>query len=152
MEVRQNPVVVDTSVVSILFRRDSLAPFYEAQLASKRLSICFQTLEEVWHGAAYDGWGDRRRRELEQHLERYAVIWPDDEIVHLCAELRAKRKKKGRELDSADAWIAATALSLGCPLVADDRDFVGIEDLDLIRAPGSPALLPPEPPGRPGAG
>lgn len=152
MEANRSPVVVDTSVVSILFRRDSQAPFYEAQLASKRLSISFQTLEEVWHGAAYAGWGDQQKRELQRHLERYEVAWPDEKTVHICAELRAKRKKKGRELDTADAWIAATAISLGCPLVADDRDFVGIENLALIRAPDSPALLPPEPPPRPDTG
>ena len=152
MEVNGNAVVVDTSVVSLIFRGDSRAPYYREQLSSRRQFISFQTFEELWHGAAYAGWGKPRKQDLRQHLERYELVWPDEEVARISAELRAKRKKQGNEIDAADAWIAATALSLGCPLVADDRDFVGIDDLDLIRAPGSPTLLPPESPGRPGAG
>lgn len=152
MEGSADRVVVDTSVVSIFFRGDSRIPYYRTRLENKRLWICFQTLEEVWHGAAYAGWGDQRKRELRRHLERYEVAWPDEKTVHICAELRARRRKKGRELKTADAWIAATAISLGCPLVSDNGDFVGIENLALIRAPDSPALLPPEPPPQPDTG
>lgn len=144
MAVHADRVVVDTSVVSIFLRGDSRAQYYRTRLEDKRLWICFQTLEEVWHGAAYAGWGDRRNQALQRHLERYEVAWPDETTVQTCAELRAQRKKKGREIKTADAWIAATAIALGCPLVSDNGDFVGIDSLELIRAP--------EPPGRPGAG
>lgn len=152
MEMNRNAVVVDTSVVSLIFRSDSRARYYRAQLASRHPFISFQTFEELWHGAAYGGWGKPRKQDLRQHLERYVLVWPDEEMARISAELRAKRKRQGNEMDAADAWIAATAIALGCPLVSDDRDFVGIENLDLIRAPGSPDRLPPGLPGRPGAG
>ena len=42
----------------------------------------------------------------------------------------------GRRLSVADAWIAATALYLGCPLATHDRDFIGIPNLRLITALG----------------
>ena len=145
-------VVVDTSVVSLIFKNSPKGHLYEAELEDRHAVISFQTREELLHGALHAGWGSRRRKELLHHLEEYEVAWPDERTVRISADLRAKRKKKGRELKTADAWIAAAAISLGCPLVSDNGDFVGIENLALIRAPDSPALLPPEPPPRPDAG
>ena len=40
-------------------------------------------------------------------------------------------------MSTADAWIAATAIRLGCPLATHDRDFSGIDGLELIQAPSS---------------
>ena len=44
-----------------------------------------------------------------------------------------------REMGQADAWIAATALLLDCPLASSDRDFLGHPNLELIR-PRDPPL------------
>lgn len=60
------PVVVDTSVVSILWRGDDADAYYRKRLAGKRLLISFQTLEELSFGAIKDGWGDRRRNQLRR--------------------------------------------------------------------------------------
>ena len=47
----------------------------------------------------------------------------------VCA-LRARRI--GRELSAADAWIAATAVLLNCPLLSHDRDFGNLPGLEVI--------------------
>ena len=127
-------VVVDTNVVSFLFGRDSRGYFYLEHIRGHRALISFQTLEELWYGAYSGGWGDRRKNDLARHLEQYEVIWPNPEIVDLCARLRSERKEAGRELQEADAWIAATAVSLDCPLASHDRDFSSIPGLQLIQA------------------
>jgi len=36
-------------------------------------------------------------------------------------------------LKSADAWIAATALLLECPLASHDGDFADIPGIELLR-------------------
>ena len=74
-------------------------------------------------------------RDLLSYLESYEVIWPNSDLVTVCASLRAERRAAGRGLQMADAWIAATALYLGCPLASHDIHFVGIPDLELIRDP-----------------
>jgi predicted nucleic acid-binding protein len=56
-------------------------------------------------------------------------------MIDICAKLRAERRSAGRELQMADAWIAATALLLDCPLASHDIHFVGIPNLQLIRDP-----------------
>ena len=126
-------IVLDSNIVSYIFNRDSRAPYYEERIRGYHLAISFQTLEEAWHGAYNRGWGARRMRELESYLERYEVIWPDDDMVDGCAGLRAERRAAGRELEMADAWIAATALFMDCPLASHDSHFVGIPNLELIR-------------------
>ncbi len=130
-------LLVDTNVVSYVFNGDLIADFYLDKMRGKRLMISFQTLEELWFGAANAGWGARRRSELAQHLEAYEIVWPNQELASISAELRAERKSAGRELKSADAWIAATALLLGCPIASHDGDFVDIPNLTLIRGPSA---------------
>ena len=97
--------------------------------------ISFQTREEALFGAYLAGWGERRVNDLKQQMDQYEVHWPDDELVDLCARMRQRRQAVGRRLEVADAWVAATALYLECPLASHDGDFDDIPDLQLIRAP-----------------
>lgn len=135
-----NDVVLDTSVVSLMFSGDHLGEYYKTEIAGLRPLISFQTLEEVWFGAFNGDWGARRKNDLVRHLDQYVVVWPTEELVEICAQLRCDRQSAGRRLSSADAWIAATALMLRCPLASHDRDFSHISDLSLIQAPTTPPL------------
>lgn len=128
-------ILLDTSVVSYLFGRQPRAAFYRERIRGEPAAIAFQTLEELLYGAYVAGWGARRMTELRDHLASYEVIWPDRRTVELSAILRGERRARGRALDTADAWIAATALSLDCPLASHDRDFSDIPGLKVIRAP-----------------
>ena len=109
--------------------------FYLPHVTHQRTVVSFQTVEEMWYGAYKAGWGARRKNELALHLEQYGVVWPDPETANISANLRVERERVGHRLNTADAWIAATALRLSCPLASDDGDFVGISRLRLIRAP-----------------
>ncbi len=115
-------IVLDSNVVSYIFRNSPEATYYLQQIAGLRAVISFQTLEEAWYGAYYKSWGDRRRNELARFLEQFEVIYPDDQMADICAQLRAERRAAGREMQVADAWVAATALRLGCPIAAHDGD------------------------------
>ena len=128
-------IVVDTSATSYIFNRDATALYYLERIRGVPAFISFQTVEERWFGAYYARWGQRRRDELALHLGYYEVVWPDPELADICARLRAERKAAGREIAVADAWIAATALMLDCPLASHDGDFEGIPNLELIRNP-----------------
>ena len=128
-------IVLDTNVVSYIFNGDRRAQYYLERMRGLRAFISFQTLEELWFGAYRKGWGEKRENEFTLHLEQYEVIWPTPETVQISANLRSEREKAGRSLNTADAWIAATALMLECPLACHDRDFSGIPALELIQAP-----------------
>ena len=74
-------VVADTSIVSLICKRDPRSRFYQMQMEGRRAIISFQTLEEMWFGAYKSSWGDRRRNELAEHLRQYTVVWPTPEPV-----------------------------------------------------------------------
>ncbi len=127
-------IVLDTSVVSLLFRRNDPVAYYRERIRGHWLLISFQTLEESWFGAVKDGWSNRRKNILRRHLDQFEVVWPNLDMVRISTELRSERETAGRRLNTADAWIAATAILLECPLASHDRDFSDIPGLEFIRA------------------
>ena len=134
MNTFQQSVVADSNVVSYIARNSPIAEYYLPHLEGRRVVISFQTWEEALYGAYRANWSDRRIRELEAQLGRYIVQLPNVDLIRISARLRQERRLAGRRLESADAWIAATALYLGCPLATHDGDFLGIPDLRLITA------------------
>lgn len=97
MQLRE-AVVLDTNVVSYIHDGDPRATFYEAAIREYELSISFQTMEEIIHGAYRKGWGARRMNGLHKHLEGYTVVYPSRSLVLICAELRANQLRIGRPL------------------------------------------------------
>jgi hypothetical protein len=55
------PVVVDTDVVSFLFKAHSLAPAYQSILAGRSLAVSLITLAEIEYGMEAKNWGASRR-------------------------------------------------------------------------------------------
>jgi predicted nucleic acid-binding protein len=55
------------------------------------------------------------------------VVQPDDQMITVCAELRAVCQRTGHTLGDrihdGDRWIPAAAMRLGLPLVSDDGVF-----------------------------
>ena len=126
-------VVLDTCVVSTIHNpSDPRSSYYEERIKGYRAVISFQTVEELLFGAYNAGWGERRENELRRNIAQYEVIWPNAALVDISARLRCDRRKAGRKLETADAWIAATAIMLECPLATNDEDFVGIPNLEVI--------------------
>ena len=128
-------VVADSNIVSYVARQSPIADYYRPYLERCHILISFQTWEEALFGAYIRNWGERRLNQLERQMESYEVIWSNVDLVRICARLRQQRRNQGRQLGVADAWVAATALYMGCPLVSHDGDFDGIPDLQLIRSP-----------------
>ena len=130
----QTPVVVDTNVVSYIYRNDPVGSRYIKRMKNHRAVVSFQTYEELLFGVLVTNWGQRRRDELFQYVDAtYEMVGYDLELVNICARLRADSRRRGRELNTADAWIAATAVLLNCPVLSHDRDFGNLPDLQVIR-------------------
>lgn len=129
-------LVVDTNIVSYLYKGDSRGPVYAARLAGHHLALSFHSVAELEVWALRAGWGERRRAEFQAFLALYTVIPHDPLISHHYAQVRAQCLNVGRSIDPADAWIAATALALRCPLVTHNpADFAGVPHLTLITEP-----------------
>jgi predicted nucleic acid-binding protein len=129
-----NPIVVDTDLVSFYFKGDSRVHRYLAAWAGRRLVVSFMTIAALKLWAIIRAWGKPRIAQLEWFLNRHFVVHPADE--QLCASwanIVAEARAQGRKLETADAWVAATALSVGAPLAThNSKDFAGISGLAVL--------------------
>jgi predicted nucleic acid-binding protein len=109
------PVVVDTDVVSYLFKRDTRAAHYEPHLLGRAPVVSFMTVAELDAWALQRNWGRRTRQRLERHLTRFTFHYPDRELCRVWAAVMTAGRRSGRPIAPADSWIAATAPSLERP-------------------------------------
>lgn len=128
-------VVVDTDIVSFTFKRDSRIRRYRPHLIGKSLVISFMTLAELNLWPEIYRWGTRRREQLLQHIEGYEIRHSDRGLCQRWAEVMAETQAKGRPMDVADAWNAATALDLGISLVTNNlSDYAAVDGLKVLTA------------------
>ncbi len=126
-------VVVDTDVVSYLYKRDTRAQNYRAHLQGKSLTISFMTLAELDRWTLERNWGERRKTDLEEFVHRFTVIEVSRALCLKWAEASDTARRNGRPIETADAWIAATALLYDVPLVTHNRDDdSGVDNLQVI--------------------
>ena len=131
-------LVIDTDVVSFAFRQDSrFINHYGPAIEGHRLIISFMTLGELQFGVLNRGWGKQQRDKLTAHLqEHYVHYGVSREICDLWADLIWESKQQGRVMQTADAWIAATAIALDVPLVTHNaKDYQHLSRLDLVTFP-----------------
>ena len=74
------PVVIDTDVLSFLYKRDTRARLYEPHLNDPPFIVSFMSLAELRRWALERSWGESRREELEDYLTRYLILHSDDQM------------------------------------------------------------------------
>ena len=127
--------VVDTDVVSMLFKGDTRARAYRVHVAGRLLGISFMTLAELERWSLERGWGPRRKLELAEHVSHYAVLPVSRELCVKWAEVAFAAKQRGRPIQTADAWIAASALYYQVPLITNNQsDYSRIDGLTVLSA------------------
>ena len=93
------------------------------------------TLAEMRQGALDANWGPRKWDVLEAYLADFSVLYSDSLLRSMWATLRNESTRKGRQMSSADAWIAATALVLSAPLVTNNpKDYRYLDRLQIVSA------------------
>jgi tRNA(fMet)-specific endonuclease VapC len=127
-------LVVDTDVASFIFKwHPEFAPRYVAILRGRELAVSFMTLAEMRQGALGANWGQRKLDVLETYPADLKVLHSDNLPCSTWAAVRNESTRKGRPINSADAWIAATAMVLSVPLVTNNpKDYRHLDELQLI--------------------
>jgi tRNA(fMet)-specific endonuclease VapC len=126
-------ILLDTNIVSYLFKQDTRAALYAPHLLDRELAIAMMTVAELFQWAAIRSWGKPRVMRLEQLLESYTILPVDIDLCRQWAEIRATRSRVGLPISPQDAWIAATALRYNLTLVTHNPDdFQNIPGLTLI--------------------
>ena len=124
-------LLLDTGVVSFFLpaKNRPERTLYEPHLEGRRLILSFQSVAELWLLARKNGWENRRQENLRKFLGKFLVVPADAELAEAWANVTADAAKLGRRLETADAWIVATALRYELPLATHDRDQLILQEL-----------------------
>jgi len=126
-------VVVDTNIVSYIFKEDSRAADYERHLIQVPKFISFMSLAELRRWEHQSNWGPAKSEKFEKLLSDFGVIYADSEMCDIWARTTNDCSKKGRPIAVADAWVASVALMFDIPLVTHNRKhFDHISGLSVL--------------------
>ncbi len=126
-------LIVDTDVVSFLFKNHPVARLYDSDLERHTLLLSFMTVAELDRWVIQRGWGEARRTWLNRYLEPFVILPYHRALCTKWAEVTVAAQARGHRIECADAWIAASALLYDVPLVTHNRDdYQGVPGLTLI--------------------
>ena len=133
--------VVDTDVVSSVLKGDSRAEAYRSHLEGRILIVSFMTIAELERWALVGNWGRVAVREFQPPHHGFRISAHDRELCRAWATVKTEANRDGRPIETADAWIAATARHLRVPLVTHNaRHYAGLSELSILSV--SPSLGP----------
>ena len=92
-------VLVDTDVVSYLYKGDTRASAYARHLAGTRPHVAFATVAELYRWAVQRGWAQVRTDKLRATIAKYTVLHSDESTT---MEWPGSCRSKG------DQWLTAT--------------------------------------------
>ena len=126
-------IVVDTDVVSFLFKNHPIGRRYDSDLAERVALISFMTVAEVERWAIQYHWSEHRVHWLHLYLQRFTVVPSSPDLCRQWAQAMVSAQDAGRRIECADAWIAATAIVYDAPLVTHNRrDYLGVPGLSIV--------------------
>jgi len=130
-------VLVDTMVVSFIFRGDSRAAAAAPHLEGKVAALSFQSVAELRYWPLKKGWGPGKTAALESLIKTFVNLVGDDATARAWAEFKAEADKRGLPKQTADLWVAATASRHDLPLLTFDKGFLsglGVRVIDPTEA------------------
>jgi predicted nucleic acid-binding protein len=119
---------------SVFIARESGRPLDDSSMPDE-LAVSIVTVGELRAGvlAANDvRVRERRLTTLTAALELDPVP-VDEDVAAQWARLRVLLRDMERRMPVNDSWIAATAMALQVPVVAQDDDYVELDGLSVIR-------------------
>ena len=128
-------VVVDTDVVSLIFKGDSRSRKYLPILDGPDLLVSFMTEAELERWILQARWGLERKIQFRQYMKRFVSVPSSRDLILKWAEVMVMARSVGRRIEVADAWIAATALLYDSRLVTKNGgDYLGVAGLKIVVA------------------
>jgi predicted nucleic acid-binding protein len=91
------------------------------------------TEAELEQWALQSNWHAKRTDWLRLFLARFVIVPSSRDLVLKWAEVMVAARRAGRRLETADAWIAATAVLYDAALISHNAgDYAGVPGLKVI--------------------
>ena len=100
-----------------------------------RLAVSIVTIGELRAGVLSALDAESRARRLSTLTEALSLepVPVDEDVADAWARLRVLLRDHGKRMPVNDSWIAATAMSLGVPVVTQDDDYITLPGLAVVR-------------------
>ena len=92
-------VVVDTDVVSFVFKSHPLAANYDAELSGRAALVSFMTVAELERWALQHRWGAQRVHWLHVYLRRFTIVPSSPDLCRAWAKAMVQAQAAGRRLE-----------------------------------------------------
>ena len=126
-------VVVDTDVLSFIFKEDTRGDLYLPHLNGKLTIISFMTLAETDRWAIERNWGRTKHEAMAEFIRQFIVSPFNRSLCLRWAQAMCSARRNGRPIQTADGWVAATALLHDIPIVTHNRKhYAGVDNLIVI--------------------
>lgn len=131
-----DPLAVDTNAVVDFLPTDRVTP--PALRATRSVALPLPVLGELYAGASLSQRKEQNLAAVGGLLTRWRILIPDESTARIYGDLsageRVRRHTSPRFARARrnDLWIVALCLQHGLPLLSNDRDFDGIEGLEVI--------------------
>lgn len=144
-EVPPGPLLLDTDVFSWITWQRGRSAAFDPLVKGHVLALSFASVGELRAGPLASGWGEKRRRALENRIAQYVVLPATDSVTRQFAEIYARLRDQLKGGGVNDMWIAATALAQPTPppiVTGNLSDFerIATEFPLVVVHPDSPAL------------
>lgn len=131
MNLPEGLVLLDTAILIQLVRANRAGQRMDRELElsgrTDRPLVSVVTVGEVRSFARKLGWGDAKRRRLDDLIRQLVIVdIRDDAVLHRYAEIdhfSQKEVKPARPLGQNDMWIAACSSVYDAHLITSDKDF-----------------------------
>ncbi|HEV2832825.1 MAG TPA: type II toxin-antitoxin system VapC family toxin [Hanamia sp.] len=124
-------IMIDTSILIDFYRRTDKNKSMWLSLVRKgyHFAISAITKYEIYSGAT------RNQLEFWDDVLRLVEVFPFDEAtVNTAVEINTNLKRKSKQIDLADLFIAATAISNGLPFATINlKHFERIDGLEIFK-------------------
>ena len=121
-----HPVVVDTDVISLVFKGDTRATRYLPVLDAPDLLVSFMTEAELERWIRQSNWGPERVLRFRSYMARFISIPSSRDLIVQWASVMVGARSVGRRIEVADAWVASTALLYDATLLTNNvADYAG---------------------------
>lgn len=130
-------LLADTSYVSAAQRVEERRADYSwpqlvrSRLRAAKIAVSVVSVGEVRAGNLERGVTPPRVSASERWLARFPRVDVDEAIAHRWAILDEQGHRRGLVFSDNDLWIAATAQTLGVPIVTCDRAFARMPELEV---------------------
>jgi tRNA(fMet)-specific endonuclease VapC len=116
-------------ICSDLIRAEQFRPY----LVGQPLIVCFMTVAELDRWALERSWGRERQERMAAFLAQFTNALASRSLCRTWALVVDQARRAGRPIQVADAWIVATAIELGVPLLTNNHgDYARVRDLILL--------------------